>query len=155
MHDSVDLSPIVIELDLELSAAAAFDRFTAGFADWWPVSSHSLSRTDTTRCLLEARTGGRLYEIAPDGTEHVWGHVVALDPGSRIRFTWHPDREAASAQWVEVSFDAAAAGRCHARLRHGGWEALGEIAPILRNQYGPGWQHVFGRLFRAYAERRH
>jgi hypothetical protein len=40
-------------------------------------------------------------------------------------------------------------------LTHGGWEALGEIASVLRREYVPGWQHVFGDLFGGYARRRH
>ncbi len=73
-------------------------------------------------------------------------------PGRSLRFTWHPGREPESAQWVEVVFEPAGAGT-RATLTHGGWEALGEIAPILRREYAAGWNEVFGKLFAAYADR--
>jgi uncharacterized protein YndB with AHSA1/START domain len=149
-----DITPIVLTLDLEGSPAQAYERFTAGFGQWWPALTHSLSREAATRCTLEARVGGRVFETAPDGTEHLWGRVTALIPGERLAFTWHPGREAASAQVVELHFEQAGAGT-RVTLTHGGWAALGEIAPILRREYVPGWRHVFGELFAAFARRRH
>jgi uncharacterized protein YndB with AHSA1/START domain len=144
------LEPIILSIDLDTTPAEAYRRFTEGFGDWWPVLTHSLSRDASTRCALEARPGGRLYEVAPDGVEHLWGRVAEASTGSRLRFSWYPGREADSAQWVEVAFERAGQG-CRATLTHGGWESLGEIAPLLRREYVPGWQHVFGELFARFA----
>lgn len=154
MSDPADLSPITVEITLGIPADEAFRRFTAGFSNWWPCATHSLSRSPATRCRIDARRGGRVWEVDPAGQEHLWGTVASAEEGSRVRFSWHPGREPASAQWVEVRFTATPQG-CLARLEHGGWEALGEIAPLLRAQCLPGWEHVFGGLFRAYAERSH
>lgn len=143
--------PIVVAIDLAATPARAYGAFTARFAEWWPVATHSLSRHARTRCTLEASVGGMLEERAPDGTRHVWGSVEALEPGRRIRFTWHPGREPQSAQWIEVVFEAADCGS-RVTLTHGGWEALGEIAPLLRQEYASGWRHVFGIMFAACAE---
>jgi len=147
------LEPIVLSIVLDSSPQEAYRCFTEGFGDWWPVTTHSLSRDAATRCLLEARPGGRLFEVAPGGEEHLWGGVEAASAGQSLRFTWHPGREADSAQWVEVTFEPAGQG-CRVTLTHGGWEALGEIAPILRREYVPGWRHVFGELFAGYADGR-
>ena len=147
------LEPIVISIDLDSTPLQAYRRFTEGFGDWWPVLTHSLSRDAATRCALEARPGGRLFEVAPGGGEHLWGEVEAASAGESLRFSWYPGREADSAQWVEVTFEPAGQG-CRATLVHGGWEALGEIAPILRREYVPGWEHVFGELFARYASAR-
>jgi hypothetical protein len=38
-------------------------------------------------------------------------------------------------------------------LTHGGWEALGEIGPLLRQEYVPGWRLVFGQRFAEFASR--
>jgi uncharacterized protein YndB with AHSA1/START domain len=149
-----DIEPIEIAIEVEALPAVCYERFTQGFGEWWPTLTHSLSRHADTRCALEAREGGRLFETVPDGTEHVWGMVTAVIPGERLRFTWHPGRDVESAQWVEVSFEPAGPGS-RVKLVHGGWEALGEIAPILRREYAHGWQHVFAELFGAYARRRH
>lgn len=148
--DAPGLAPIVVTLEIAAPPAQCYQRFTAGFGDWWPVRTHSLSRDAATRCVLEARIGGRVLETAPDGTEHLWGNVTAAEPGRTVRFTWHPGREAGSAQWVEVLFEAAPTG-CQATLTHAGWESLGEIGPLLRQQYASGWRHLFGELFARYA----
>lgn len=148
------IEPIVLDLELEGSPQVAWERFAVGFGEWWPTLTHSLSREATTRCTLEPRVGGRLYEIAPDGTEHLWGTVAGVEPGRSIAFSWHPGREAGSAQQVSVRFERVGS-RTHVTLTHGGWEALGEIAPILRREYVPGWRHVFGEVFARYAGRRH
>src|SRR5688500_10594155 len=129
-----DVDPIVVSIDLAASPARAFDAFASGFADWWPVATHSLSRQATTRCLLDATTGGALEERAPDGARHLWGTVESIEPGRSLRFTWHPGREPDTAQWVEVVFAQHRNGS-RVTLTHGGWEALGEIAPILRREY--------------------
>lgn len=130
-----------MSIELATPPEDAFAAFTAGFADWWPVATHTLTRRDGTRCRLDATPGGALEERAPDGVRHRWGTVESVEPGRRLRFTWHPGREPDSAQWVEVLFEPTASG-CRLTLTHGGWESLGEIAPILRREYLRGWRDV-------------
>jgi len=147
-----DIEPIMVTVDLQLAPAEAYRRFVDEFAAWWPVLTHSLSRDPATRCRLEPVACGRLYETAPDGSEHLWGRVEQAEPGSRVCFTWHPGREPESAQRVTVSFAATSQG-CRVTLVHGGWAALGEIAPLLRAQYVPGWQQVLGEHYARHAQR--
>jgi uncharacterized protein YndB with AHSA1/START domain len=144
--------PIVLAIDLAVSPGLAYIAFTERFGEWWPIETHSLSRNPATSCRLDARHGGEVGERAPDGTLHAWGEVLEVEPGRRIRFSWHPGREPGTAQWIEVEF-APAAGGSRITLTHGGWEALGEIGPLLRQEYLPGWRHVFGELFGAFAGR--
>lgn len=148
-----ELSPIVVTVELAVAPARAYAAFAERFADWWPVATHSLSRDRATSCRFDPRPGGMVEECAPDGARHVWGEVQAAEPGRRLRFTWYPGREAGSAQWVEVRFEPGPAGS-RVTLTHGGWEALGEIGPLMRQQYVPGWQHVFGEIFAGYATAR-
>jgi uncharacterized protein YndB with AHSA1/START domain len=142
--------PIVLSVDLPVPPARAFDAFASRFADWWPAVTHSLSRDTTTACRMVLAPGGAVEERAPDGNWHRWGTVESVLHGRRLRFTWHPGREPGSAQWVEVVFEPLAAGT-RATLTHGGWEALGEIAPILRREYASGWQHVFCDVYANFA----
>jgi uncharacterized protein YndB with AHSA1/START domain len=145
--------PIVLWVDLPVGPADAFEAFTARFADWWPAATHSLSRDPATACRMVAEPGGTVEERAPDGGRHPWGAVESLEPGRRLRFSWHPGREPGSAQWVDVVFEGAPAGS-RVTLTHGGWEALGEIAPILRREYAKGWPDVLAQYARFAGERR-
>jgi uncharacterized protein YndB with AHSA1/START domain len=140
------MEPIVLPVDLPVSADRAFELFASRFADWWPVATHSLSRDVATVCRIECEAGGIVEELSPDGTSQRWGTVEIFEPGRRLRFTWHPGREPGSAQWVDVVFEALASGS-RVTLTHGGWEALGEIAPILRREYAAGWRTVLGESF--------
>ena len=144
--------PIVISVELPASPTQAYASFTSQFAEWWPVATHSLSRQAATRCRFDATPGGALEERAPDGARYLWGTVEAIEPGRRIRFSWHPGREPESAQWIDVEF-LPAAGGSRVTLTHGGWEALGEIAPILRHEYVSGWRNVFGKIYAGFARR--
>ena len=145
-----DIEPIVVSVDLPLVPADACAAFTARFADWWPVATHSLSREAATRCSMDATPGGVIEELAPNGERHQWGTVLSFEPGHRLRFSWHPGREPESAQWVDVEFTPQGTGS-RVTLTHGGWEALGEIAPILRREYAAGWKNVFGRIYAGFA----
>jgi uncharacterized protein YndB with AHSA1/START domain len=144
--------PIIISLDLAAGPVRAFEAFAQQFASWWPVVTHSLSRDVTTVCRLTPAPGGAVEERGPDGSWHRWGTVEAVDPGRRLRFSWHPGRDAGSAQWIEVLFEAHGPGS-RVTLTHGGWESLGEIAPILRREYAAGWQSVLGGNYAEFVAR--
>jgi uncharacterized protein YndB with AHSA1/START domain len=146
--------PIVLSVDLPVTPDAAFEAFAPSFAAWWPAATHSLGRDVATACRMkEPVAGGAIEERTGDGPWERWGTVEVYEPGRRLRFTWHPGRERESAQWVEVVF-APHAGGTQATLTHGGWEALGEIAPILRREYAAGWRHVFGEVYAGFVRRR-
>ncbi len=146
-----NIDPIVISVDLPVTPARACTAFTARFADWWPVATHSMSREAATRCSMDATPGGAIEELAPNGERHQWGTVQSFEPGHRLRFSWHPGREPESAQWVDVEFAPHSGGGSRVTLTHGGWEALGEIAPILRREYAAGWKNVFGSIYAGFA----
>ena len=146
------MEPIVLSVVLPVSADQAFELFTSRFAEWWPVATHTLSRDVATVCRIQGEAGGTVEELSPDGTPHRWGTVEIFEPGRRLRFTWHPGREPESAQWVDVDFEALDSGS-RVTLMHGGWEALGEIAPILRREYAAGWRIVLGESFAGFVRR--
>ncbi len=148
------IDPIVVSVDVPSTPERAFEQFAAGFAGWWPVVTHSLSRSAATRCRLDATPGGTLEERAPDGARHLWGTVESVEPGRRLRFSWHPGRGPESAQWVDVEF-APVGTSARVTLTHGGWEALGEIAPILRREYASGWRDVLENHFAGCARESH
>ena len=97
-------------------------------------------------CVFEQRRGGRLYETYADGGQADWGTVLQWEPPARVAFSWHPGRDPDTAQEVEVTFRATGAGT-EVRIRHSGWEKLGDKAPETRGSYDRGWQYVLGTCY--------
>ena len=139
-------APIVVDLVVGCTPAAAFRCFTDDIARWWPLASHSVGGADARGVRFEPRVGGRLVESIADGRECTWGTVEAWQPGQRVRFTWHPGRDAATAQWVDVTFAPHPSGT-RVTLTHGGWERYGERAAEARTNYVSGWAVVIGEQY--------
>src|SRR6476619_3087610 len=70
-------APIRRELRVKASRQKAFDTFVA-MGGWW-LKSHSLTASGQKDVIIEPRAGGRWYEIANDGSEQLWGKVVAYE----------------------------------------------------------------------------
>ncbi len=146
---SAALAPLVVDLVVPCPPRRAFDYFTRDVGRWWPLATHSVGGATSLGVAFEPRAGGRLVETLADGRECVWGTVESWQPGERVRFTWHPGREAATAQWVEVAFAPNPAGT-RVTLTHGGWERLGRDAAATRGNYAGGWRAVLGERFAGY-----
>ncbi len=137
------LPPLIRYASFTGTPQQAFLRFTAGLGDWWPLRSHSVGGRDALSVVMEARAGGRIVESVRDGREHVWGTVQRWEPPHRVSFTWHPGRDAATAQDIDVRF-AVCGFATQATLTHRGFEKLGPSAGRTRRGYALGWQHVLG-----------
>ena len=146
------LAPIVLELVVPCPPQRAFDYFTRDIGRWWPLATHSLGEADAANVHFEPRVGGRVIETARDGREWVWGSVTAWQPGERVAFSWHLDRDPATAQSVEVVFAAAPSGT-RVTLTHGGWERRGADAPEARAKYERGWKIVLGERYGGFCAR--
>jgi uncharacterized protein YndB with AHSA1/START domain len=126
--------------------------FTDGVDSWWPLATHSVLGAQSESCSVEPRVGGRLYEKGPEEREILWGTVIAWEPFRRLVFSWHPGREADSAQEVEIRFEAKEGGTMIV-LQHRDWEKLGDDAESYRRRYDTGWDTVLGDCYRKSAER--
>jgi uncharacterized protein YndB with AHSA1/START domain len=138
------IAPVRKSITVPWKPAVAFRRFTDGIAQWWPLTSHGVSGSAEASVTFEGRVGGRIYETAPDRTEHLWGTVTEWDPPRRVAFTWHPGRPVDTRQEVEVTFQRVREGS-RLDLVHSGWEHLGERAAGIRGNYDTGWDLVLGR----------
>jgi uncharacterized protein YndB with AHSA1/START domain len=143
------LPPIERSTAVSWKPDEAFRRFTADFAAWWPVSTHSIGGTLVKRVVFECRLGGRIYEEFVDGRRFQWGKLTAWDPPHRVAFTWHPSKDESVAQDVEVRFEPNAGGT-RVVLTASGWEKLGAAAVRARKGYSVGW----GSILDVFAGRR-
>ncbi len=139
------LDPVVKTITVPESVMSTFQRFTEGIDTWWPRETHSVGAHETYAVAIEPHVGGRIYERQRDGGEATWGAITAWDPPSRVAFRWHPGRDAATAQELEVRFRQADAGT-ELELTHRSWEALGADAEEIRRRYMSGWEHVLDRF---------
>ena len=126
----------------------AFEVFTAEIATWWPLRTHAVDTDNSETVVMEGRVGGRLYERAPSGEEHVWGTLTAWEPPHRIVYSWHPGRGVETAQEVEVTFSAEGSGT-RVDIRHSGWDVFGDRMDEIVADYDEGWDVVIGRYAEA------
>ena len=131
--------PIRREILVDADPATAFEVFTDGLGQWWPLEEFSVHGKGATVAFDE----GRLIEHSADGEAAVWGTVTRWEPPEAVAFTWHPGRPAERASHVTVTF-AAAGGQTLVRLEHAGWEAFADPA-AARAEYEHGWPLVLDR----------
>jgi uncharacterized protein YndB with AHSA1/START domain len=144
MHDEHTLEPVRRSVEVGCSAAEAFRLFTEEIDSWWPLATHSIGLAEAQACFFEGRDGGRIYESHGDGSISLWGTVTVWEPPERVVFSWHPGRDASTAQEVELRFTQIADGT-RVELEHRGWEILGETADEIRSAYESGWVGVLDR----------
>jgi hypothetical protein len=66
--------------------------------------------------------------------------------------SWHVGRPEEQASHVRVTFDVVADGT-RVRLVHDNWDAMGDIASMLRQGYNTGWDMVLAGRYAAAAAR--
>jgi hypothetical protein len=140
------IAPVRKEIEVPCRPADAFRMFTQELGQWWPLETHSVFGEQSRGCGMDFERGGEIYELDPHGERHVWGTIQVWEPPTRVAFTFHPDRDPATAGTVEVRFMPAATGT-RVVLEHRGWELLGEKGLAMRNGYEMGWGVVFEQRF--------
>jgi uncharacterized protein YndB with AHSA1/START domain len=122
----------------------AFRFFTEKIGDWWPLEDYSTfamnGRGRPDEVVFESGTGGRVYERLGD-EEAVWGVISVWDPPHRLVFSWNTNAEWPADTEVEITFAAEGSGT-RVKLRHTGWERLGDQAEAAHSGYARGWGEV-------------
>jgi uncharacterized protein YndB with AHSA1/START domain len=136
-------APLVIEFEVGVAPAQAFDAWTRRCATWWPPS-HTVSR-DPAAITFEPRAGGRIVERGLDGGEHQWGTILDWQPPTRLRYLWHLFFDPAEATEVEITFTARGT-HTWVRLEQRGWERLGEAGPPRRDRTRQAWSAITARF---------
>ncbi|WP_412562353.1 SRPBCC domain-containing protein [Thalassobius sp. MITS945101] len=141
---ATSVEPIEKNLSLKVPRAFAFRIFTEEIHMWWPAETHSVAAGQgglPQGIVIEPQTGGRIYEVLPDGCHCDWGKVTDWQPPERLSFIWHPGHPETRATIVHVDFIEVGASETQVRLRHEGWDQI-EGGAEVRQQYVPGWDHV-------------
>ena len=147
------IEPLRLSFVVECSTEHAFRVWTARIDAWWPAD-HTVSGEPSATISLEPRVGGRIYELAADGTEHVWGEVTVWEPPQRLGYLWHLRRDRADATDVEIRFIAREDGSTLIDIHHDGWERLGAGAQQWRDRNRIGWETLVPHYLQAVPVRR-
>jgi uncharacterized protein YndB with AHSA1/START domain len=152
------IEPVRCDVTVPADVGEAFRLFTDEMAAWWPLETHSMAsdRDDGTAVrdlVFEGREGGRLYEVADDGTEGTWGRVVTWEPPRRLVLAWKPNLRAEPETEVEITFTPVDGGT-RVDLEHRGWERLGPRGPVAAEGYRRGWPYILGERLAAVASER-
>jgi uncharacterized protein YndB with AHSA1/START domain len=111
----------------------AFTVFTEEMASWWDPDHHLVAELE--RMVFEPRVGGRIYDVATDGSECTWARVLAFEPPHRLVFSWdisprwQIETDHAKTSEVEVTFVAESDQTTRVELAH-----------RHLNRHGEGWE---------------
>jgi len=122
----------------------AFQVFTTGFDSWWP-KTHYIGSSPLKAAVLEPGVGGRWYGLHEDGSENLWGDVLAWEPPGRLLLAWR-----ITGDWsydpdllteVEVRFTALGEDLTRVDFEHRGLERFGDSdgANRTRASMDGGW----------------
>jgi uncharacterized protein YndB with AHSA1/START domain len=145
---SVSAEPLRLEFAVACPVEHAFAVWTLQFGVWWP-RDHTVTNDPGAAVVLEGRVGGRIYERAPDGTEHDWGEVTAWEPPGALSYLWHLGQQSGAATRVAVRFRAEGSDATRIEIEHTGWERLAEQAEAMRRRNRAGWNGVIPRYVAA------
>ncbi len=144
MSQNIKPAPIVKSFTVPASPEKAFAVFTDGHGHWWP-KTHSVGDSPLKQAVIEPNAGGRWYGALEDGTEALWGEVLAWEPPARVVLAWRLNGQFSYdpnlLTEVEVRFTAEGEGVTRVDFQHRGLERLGEGEPALQLRTGmdTGW----------------
>ena len=133
-------------LEIDRPLEATFELFTDRMGEWWPLATHSIYADQSAEIIVEGRAGGEIFEQTADGRRARWGVIEQWDPPNGFRVRWRPSLDPGPETTWEVRFRALGEGRTALELDHWGWEAFGEKADELADEYTGGWDMVLSGL---------
>ncbi len=146
------LKPIVKTIEVPCNQNVAFNTFVDKVSSWWPLDKNSVSAMNgavAKKVVIEPKTGGKVYEIGHDDTEHLWGSVTQYNACDSLTIDWHIGLPAENASEVCVKFIAIDDNNTRVELTHSRWEAFGDKAADMRAGYDQGWVGVFETAYKA------
>jgi hypothetical protein len=134
--------PIRQSVLVRSDAEHTFTVFVRDIGLWWPTRPFSMGARPVQQVVFEQRLGGRVYEVADDGTETTWGDVLCWEPPHRFRMTWEAFPKVTE---VEVRFKPLGPALTRVEVEHSGWDRLtpDEVAECANaGDVTGGWQII-------------
>lgn len=136
------LSKIEKHVVVEAPIERTFEVFTTRMTTWWP-KEFSVGATPFVECVVEPRIDGRWFERSADGTECMWGKVLAWEPPTRILLAWQLDGnfkyDPQLITEVEIRFTALGPTSTRVDLEHRNLDRFGELAAKIGPMMDGGW----------------
>lgn len=145
MIDAEDLT-IRKTLRVDVPVARAFEAFTAGWHEWWPMETHSLANGEGS---VDWRVGGTASELVK-GERVDWADILEFDPPNGFAMRWRVNAEKPATE-LRVRFEQDGDGT-RVELIHAGWESYPDGGGEESAGYTSGWDSVLGH-FTAYLDR--
>jgi uncharacterized protein YndB with AHSA1/START domain len=145
------IEPLVSRIEVPCGQQRAFDIFIREMGSWWPLQKRSMSLKGggAPKALnVDPRVGGRIVEVAVDGTEHHWGTIKTLSPYDLVAMDFHMGMPPDKASLVEVRFTPLGDDRTEVELIQSNWEGFGDMAEMLRGGYVSGWVIIFEQAYK-------
>jgi uncharacterized protein YndB with AHSA1/START domain len=145
MNRVIHPAPIRRTLVVAADPQRAFTAFTARIGSWWP-RSHTTGKAPQADVIIEPQLGGRWYERGTDGSETLWGKVLAWEPPARLLLAWQINAQfrfdPALITEVELRFTALDSGQTQVDFEHRHLERMGEGAAAVRDLLNSGWPGI-------------
>ncbi len=126
--------------------------FVNEMGSWWPLDKRSMSLMNSGKpaksLRIESKQGGKIVEIGPDDTEHLWGTIKSYNPHDFVSMDFHMGLPPENASLVEVRFTELGEEQTRVELTQSNWEAFGDMAEMMRDGYGSGWVIIFEEAFK-------
>lgn len=143
---SISAAPLTIELEERIRAP--IDRV------WRFIGTEAGMRTWQSAHAFEPKVGGRaLFYLddqarrsSPESARYeMTGEVLEIDPPRRLAYTWRQNDLKEGWAWpaptlIEIDLEEVGQAETLVRVRHSGFEKLGEIGVAFRDGYERGWK---------------
>jgi hypothetical protein len=138
------IAPVVKFVEVACPPDRAFEIFTFGIGQWWPLLTHSVYRNEAASVVMGAGIGAEIVETSATGERSTWGTIVTWEPGRSVAFTWRPGLPVEQTTDVVVRFTPTERGTL-VELVHTGWERW-EDSVSQRDNYDVGWVPLLARF---------
>jgi uncharacterized protein YndB with AHSA1/START domain len=136
----VDAEDLTIHKTVHVSVPVerAFEVFTVGWLDWWPMATHSIGNGEGS---ADWRVGGTVSELV-DGKRHDWADILEYDPPNGLTMRWRVSADKPATE-LRLRFVPDGDGT-RVELTHSGWESYPDGGGGESTGYSSGWETVLG-----------